>query len=141
MGAERLDWWEGASFMEHELKDSGKREQFDTGSMRDTREGKGRYDLVWAGIPEAIRRLAVIFEKGAEKYGEDNWKKGQPLRRYLDSALRHLAAVARGEEDEDHAAQAAWNCLCLLETLHEVRSARLPVELVDLPYPCAQEQP
>jgi len=28
------------------VRDSGKREEFDTGSRRDTRQGKGRYDLL-----------------------------------------------------------------------------------------------
>ena len=34
--------------------DSGKREQWDTGSRRDTRQGKGRYDLIaaWALRPD-----------------------------------------------------------------------------------------
>ena len=39
---------------EFELKDSGKREEFTTGSRRDTREGKGRYDLI---SPIALTRV------------------------------------------------------------------------------------
>ncbi|KKK94181.1 hypothetical protein LCGC14_2685460, partial [marine sediment metagenome] len=37
------------------VKDSGKRQEFETGSVRDTQEGKGRYDLV---SPIFVRRLA-----------------------------------------------------------------------------------
>ncbi|HUS51203.1 MAG TPA: dATP/dGTP diphosphohydrolase domain-containing protein, partial [Candidatus Paceibacterota bacterium] len=69
-----------------EVKDSGKRQDFDTGSRRDTRDGKGRYDLLPV---RAIKRLAKHYENGAKKYGDRNWEKGQPLSRYLDSALRH----------------------------------------------------
>lgn len=64
--------------MFNEVKDSGKRQEFQTGSIRDTREGKGRYDLL---PPHAIFRLAKHFENGAKKYGDRNWEKGQPLSR------------------------------------------------------------
>ena len=116
-----------------ELKDSGERQEFSTGSQRDTQTGKGRFDLMFSAH-DAVMRLALLFEKGGEKYDDDNWKKGQPLSRYLDSALRHLWHVAGGHEDEDHAIQAAWNCLCLAETLAMVRAGKLPAELNDLGY-------
>lgn len=50
------------------MKDSGKREDFGTGAVRDSREGKGRYDLI---SPIALKRLAVVYEKGANKYHRD----------------------------------------------------------------------
>ncbi len=95
------------------IKDSGQRQEFVTGARRDTQEGKGRYDL----LPfHAIERISKIFEGGAKKYGEQNWRKGIPLSRFLDSALRHLCKAAQGQVDEDHFAQAAWNLCCLMET-------------------------
>ena len=95
------------------IKDSGHRQEFNTGARRDTQGGKGRYDL----LPfHAIERISKIFEGGALKYGEDNWRAGIPLRRYLDSAIRHLSKAAQGQTDEDHFAQAAWNICCLMET-------------------------
>lgn len=108
------------------LKDSGVREQFDTGSQRDARAGKGRFDLI---PPMALRRLAGVYEKGAAKYDDDNWKKGQPLRRFLDSGLRHVAAVMEGKEDEDHVFQAVWNLVGYAWTLDEIRAGRLPEAL------------
>lgn len=111
------------------LKDSGQREQFDTGSRRDTREGKGRYDLL---PPHAIYRLARTFEKGAAKYGDRNWEKGQPLTRYLDSALRHTFMFLQGHRDEDHLAQAMWNLAACIETEHRVGIGLLPDDLNDL---------
>ena len=115
--------------MTFELKDSGKLEEFKTGSRRDSREGKGRFDLI--PIPE-LRRLAQAYERGAAKYGDDNWRLGQPLRRYVDSAMRHLLAAAEGQEDEDHIIQAAWNCFAFAYTLRAVREGRLPETLNDL---------
>lgn len=117
--------------MNYELKDSGKREEFETGSLRDTREGKGRFDLI---SPYAERRLALVLEKGAVKYGERNWELGQQLGRYLDSALRHINCVKLGLHDEDHAAQAMWNLHSLIHTAEMIQEGRLPRSLDDLAY-------
>ncbi len=110
-------------------RDSGVREDFPTGSRRDTREGKGRYDLL---PPYAISRLAAVFERGAAKYGDRNWEKGQPLTRFLDSALRHTFQVLEGKTDEDHAGQAAWNLLAFIEIQQRIVDGLLPAELNDL---------
>lgn len=123
---------------EHELKGSGKRRDFPTGSRRDVRKNKGRFDLLMRGMARALFRLARLLENGAAKYGDNNWRKGQPLTVYLDSATRHLWHVAQGHEDEDHAIQAAWNCLALAETLEMVREGELPEELNDL-YPTREK--
>lgn len=113
-------------------KDSGERETFATGSVRDTREGKGRYDL----IPTiALRRLACVYERGAKKYDDRNWEKGQALMRYLDSAMRHIQEVIAGEPSEDHAAHAAWNLFAFMSTLEWIEAGRLPKELDDRPKP------
>lgn len=131
-----VDPFEGSPF----LKDSGAREEFATGSKRDTREGKGRFDLLFMGMPEAVRRLAVLLERGAKKYGERNWEKGQPISRFLDSGIRHLSRAARGETDEDHLIQAAWNCLAAVETLRCIKEGALPAELNDV-YPSPDLEP
>jgi len=111
------------------VKDSGERQEWNTGSVRDTRHGKGRYDL----LPVyAIKRLAQHFEHGAVKYGDRNWEKGQPLTRYLDSALRHTFQVLEGETDEDHAAAAMWNMAAFIQTQKWIEDGVLPKELDDL---------
>jgi hypothetical protein len=112
------------------VKDSGKRQEFETGSKRDTRDGKGRYDLV---STIALRRLALVYENGAKKYGDRNWEKGQPLMRYVDSAKRHLECLVAGEPTEDHAAQVAWNMFSYIHTLALIDAGRLPCELDDRP--------
>ena len=99
------------------LKDSGKREEFKSGMVRDTRVGKGRYDLM---SPFALERVAKIFEKGATKYGDRNWEKGAPFSRTLDSAIRHIMQYMMGMKEEDHLAQAAWN-ICAIMHLEKTK--------------------
>ncbi len=112
--------------MIYDTKDSGKREEMATGSVRDTREGKGRFDLI---SPFAMTRIAGVYERGATKYAARNWEKGQPFSRLLDSATRHLNSFAKGWVDEDHLAQAAWNLFCIM---HFQEIGR--VELDDMPH-------
>jgi hypothetical protein len=112
------------------VNDSGKRQEFKTGSVRDTNIGKGRYDLI---SPIALQRLAKHFENGAVKYGDRNWEKGQPLSRYFDSAVRHLYRFLEGLRDEDHLAAALWNVGAMIHTEELIERNLLPKELNDLP--------
>lgn len=103
---------------------------FNTGAVRGDSGGKGRYDL----LPSyAISRLAKHFENGAKVYAEENWRKGIPLRRYLDSALRHTFMYLEGRRDEDHASAAVWNMIALIETEEMIRRGILPNSLDNLP--------
>jgi hypothetical protein len=112
------------------IKDSGKHQSFDTGSKRDSRDGKGRFDL----LPmRALQRLARHFEGGAKKYGDRNWEKGQPISRYMDSAIRHACKYIQGERDEDHLIAAAWNIMCAADTEERIAAGLLPKELNDMP--------
>lgn len=111
-------------------EDSGARRTFPGGGQRDTREGKGRYDLL---SPVFMARLAAVAERGAAKYGERNWEKGLPLAQYLDSAFRHLFQYLDGKwEREDHLAQAAWNIMALIHTQELVDTDQLPDSLDDI---------
>lgn len=114
----------------HNVKDSGNRETFETGSHRDIRHGKGRYDLL---SPFVLERDARHMENGAVKYGERNWEKGQPLSRYIDSAIRHIQKYLMGNRDEDHLAAARWNIGALMHTEHMISIGKLPESLNDLP--------
>jgi hypothetical protein len=111
------------------IKDSGSREEFTTGSRRDVRDGKGRFDLL---PTRALRRLAKHFEAGCNKYGDRNWEKGQPVSRYIDSGLRHAFAYLEGQRDEDHLIAAVWNLICAADTEERVKSGLLPTILDDL---------
>src|SRR3954470_1453827 len=55
------------------VKDSGQRQEFSTGAVRDTQTGKGFPHLLPS---HALLRLAKHFENGAKKYGKNNWRKG-----------------------------------------------------------------
>ena len=110
------------------VKDSGQRQEFETGSRRDTDEGKPLYDLIPA---YALERLAMHFANGARKYGERNWEKGQPLMRYIRSAMRHMESIRRGETDEDHEAAVVWNIMCFTHTKFMIEHFVLPQELDD----------
>jgi nucleoside 2-deoxyribosyltransferase len=116
--------------MKYNLQDSGKRQSFDTGAVRDLRENKGRYDLI---SPIALKRLAVVYEKGASKYSDRNWEKGMPICRYLDSAMRHIQQHLEGYRDEDHLGQSAFNIFAAIHTGEMIERGLLPKELNDLP--------
>lgn len=114
------------------VKDSGQRQEFNTGAKRDIQAGKGRFDLLqWRALFKVARQL----EEGAIKYDARNWEKGIPLSRYLDSATRHLAMFAMGRTDERHDVAVAWNILCLIDTAERIKEGLLPAELDDLPKP------
>lgn len=93
------------------LNDSGNRQKFETGAVRDIQEGKGRFDLI---PPEAIFRLAKHYEAGAKKYNDRNWEKGIPISRCIDSCFRHLYKYVQGWNDEDHLAAAMWNIAAIM---------------------------
>lgn len=97
-------------------KDSGERQQYDSGMVRDTQEGKPRFDLVVPeGVPynaQMLTRWAELMARGAGKYGDRNWEKGrgmEELNRAKASAWRHFVQWYCGEEDEDHAAGVFFN--------------------------------
>lgn len=112
-------WYETQkSFQQWTTKDSGKREEYDSGMRRDTQEGKPRFDLLLVpGVPfeaQFLTRLAALLERGATKYGERNWQKAnsvEELERFVASGMRHMVQWATGEVDEDHAAAVAFNLM------------------------------
>jgi hypothetical protein len=93
------------------LKDSGKREDMETGSRRDTQENKSRPDLM---NPLVSRRVGHHYANGCVKYGEKNFELGQKSSRYLASLERHLLDYKEGKKDEDHLAAIVWNANCLI---------------------------
>lgn len=121
------------------IKDSGARQEFAGGMVRDTTEGKPDYLNVTLG--PMLDRWAEHTTKGRLKYpdvepGVPNWTLAQGIEEELrakSSALRHLLQWLRGDTDEDHAAAVffnlnlaeyvranreaaeAWKCDCLTE--------------------------
>lgn len=58
--------------------------------------------------------VAKHFEAGAKKYEEHNWKKGIPIKCYIDSAVRHYMKWCRGDNDEPHDRAFTWNLMCCM---------------------------
>lgn len=112
-----IDWCDACN-ESHEYA-CPKKDHYDTGATRNPRAGKGRYDLL---SPHALRRIAIVMEKGAEKHGDNNWKKGIPQSRLLDSAIRHLNQFHMGMIDEDHLGHALFNVMALIHFQEENRT-------------------
>lgn len=111
-----------------QVKDSGNRQEWNTGSKRDTNEGKPRYDLISV---HALTRLAEHMAKGAKKYGERNWEQGQPTGRYYESALRHLYMYLT-DDSEDHLSAVLYNVMAIIHTQTEIEAGLLPEYLDDV---------
>lgn len=58
-------------------------------------QGKEQIHLI---DPSFILGVAKVLAHGAEKYGANNWRKCEDPTRYFDAAMRHLLAIAAGEE-------------------------------------------
>ena len=103
--------------MEFTTKDSGEREEYPTGMVRDLTDGKPRFDLIWPDRLDweyqYLTRWAHLMARGAEKYGERNWEKAATIQEYLrfkESAFRHFMQWYHGAEDgEDHGVAVAFN--------------------------------
>lgn len=97
------------------VKDSGVREEYASGMVRDTQEGKIGYHRVLDG--PMFARWASHLSKGAAKYpdnadGTPNWtlaNSDAELRRFKQSAFRHFIQWLNGDRDEDHAAAVFFN--------------------------------
>jgi len=105
--------------MTYITKDSGKRQEYNSGMKRDIQDGKPRFDLIIpVGIPyneTMLYRLAMLMERGMSKYGYRNWEKAnseEEMIRFKASAIRHFMQWFSGEEDEDHMAAAIFNMSC-----------------------------
>lgn len=70
----------------------------------------------WICASDVILEVAKHFEEGAKKYGDNNWRKGIPVRCYIDSAIRHYLKWLRGDQDEPHDRAFCWNIMCCIWT-------------------------
>lgn len=94
---------------EYVTKDSGERENYESGMRRDTQDGKPRYSLIDKVF---LKRWAELMTRGADKYGIDNWRLAnspEEWARFRDSGERHLQQWLAGDTEEDHAAAVAFN--------------------------------
>lgn len=100
---------EDTNLQEFVTKDSGERVEFVTGMKRDIQTNKPRYDLLDKPM---LKRWAELMSRGAEKYGENNWRKAETqeeLNRFEASLLRHAFQLLEGDRSEDHGAAICFN--------------------------------
>lgn len=113
------------------LADSGDRTTFFENSAQRDRDGEKKYRQ-WALIPwSIIRRLAIHFGRGSEKYDRNNWAKGMPLSEFFNSAMDHMCDAMAGKTDEDHEIAAIWNMVTFAKTREMIERGSLPPELDD----------
>lgn len=100
---------------EFTIRDSGARQEFAGGMVRDTTEGKTNYLSVRFG--PMLRRWATHLTAGRAKYpdpepGVPNWTLAEGVAEFLrakESAARHFEQWLAGDRDEDHAAAVFFN--------------------------------
>ncbi|KKN23742.1 hypothetical protein LCGC14_0901760 [marine sediment metagenome] len=119
------------------MHDSGERQEFASGAVRDTASGKPRMDLIspifmehlgaWLGLGARPK------SEGGKGYGEHNWEKGIPVSRFMASLCRHVNAIAMGDTSENHEMGVAFNIMGITHTREMVRRGRLPAILDNLP--------
>lgn len=108
-------------------KDSGVRASYESGMVRDTQDGKPRFDLLIPdGVPfpaQFLTRCADLMARGAVKYEDRNWEQANSvveLNRFKASAYRHLMQWITGDNDEDHAAAVVFNLLAWETTSYKM---------------------
>ncbi len=98
-----------------EVKDSGKRQEFESGMVRDTDTDKVDYTTILDG--PMFDRWSTHLTKAKAKYpdvrpGTANWTLAAGAEEYVrfrKSAFRHFRKWLRGDLDEDHAAALFFN--------------------------------
>ena len=100
---------------EFTIKDSGEREQYDSGMVRDTEADKTDFTNLLHG--PMLVRWAEHLTRAKSKYpdvspGVPNWTQAEgpeEYHRYRRSAYRHFLPWLNGDIDEDHAAGVMFN--------------------------------
>ena len=110
-------------------------------------KGKIRVDLIDA---EFVEGMGAVLAFGAEKYDDNNWKKGIEVSRILGSLERHLLAFKRGE-DFDYESQlchlyhAGVNCMMAAWTVKYRKDldnrVKLPQAIQDAPQKSLADDP
>ena len=112
------------------MQDSGERETFETGAVRDAAEGKSRPDLFSAF---ALERVGEWLRLGSLKYAENNWMKGMNYSRVVAGLCRHLMKYRQRDNSEDHLAALIVNASFLMHYDAMIKRGVLPESLNDLP--------
>ena len=79
-----------------------------------TKDDSAKIDIMAMNFHEVVQ----VLEFGAKKYGADNWKACDDVRRYKQAMMRHMFAYINGEEKDaesglSHLSHLACNVLFL----------------------------
>jgi len=85
---------------------------FESGSKRDDDTDKPLVNHLTA---YTRLRFGYLLREGANKYGKNNWQKGQPTETALESLHRHLAKYEMGDRSEDHLSAIIFNVQLILK--------------------------
>ena len=111
-------WWQMSStdsaLAKHLSEKKGAKDErvFDSGSKRDNDSSK---PLVNHLDPYVRLRYGYLLRQGANKYGKNNWKLGQPTEAALESLHRHLAKFELGDVSEDHLSAIIFNIQLIMK--------------------------
>ena len=117
-----MEWWQKASASttleeNHERlsksrSDIDTKRVFESGSQRDDDTDKPLVNHL-----DAYTRLrfGYLLRMGANEYGKNNWKKGQPTESALESLNRHLARYELGDRSEDHLSAIIFNVQLIMK--------------------------
>lgn len=115
-----MEWWQKAS-ASTTLEDNSLRNKsnvidskrvFESGSQRDDDTDKPLVNHLTAYLR---LRFGYLLRMGANKYGKNNWQKGQPTETALESLHRHLAKYEIGDRSEDHLAAIIFNVQLIMK--------------------------
>lgn len=114
-----MEWWQKASAsntftntIENKSNVIDTKRVFDTGSQRDDDKNKPLVNHLSAYLR---LRFGYLLRMGANKYGKNNWQKGQPTEAALESMHRHLAKYELGDRSEDHLSAIVFNVQLIMK--------------------------
>jgi Domain of unknown function (DUF5664) len=118
-------------------RDSGAKTVHSDGVQRDTQQGKTLFPLMFPrGVPMAeqlIVRVAELYTRGAEKYGDRNWEASgaeDTLDHHTEALWRHfMNFVFEVQDGEDHAAAVVWNINAIEQTRRNLAAMEQDREL------------
>jgi hypothetical protein len=115
-----IEWWQ-QEYASNTLQDNSIKSKsnvidskrvFESGSQRDDDTGKPLVNHLTAYLR---LRFGYLLRMGANKYGKNNWQKGQPTETALESLHRHLAKYEIGDRSEDHLSAIIFNVQLIMK--------------------------
>jgi hypothetical protein len=115
-----MEWWQQASAsntfevgtLKHKSNVIDTKRIFESGSQRDDDTHKPLVNHLTAYVR---LRFGYLLRIGANKYGKNNWQKGQPTEAALESMHRHLAKYELGDRTEDHLSAIIFNVQLIMK--------------------------